>query len=433
MQGIMYSQAYYSKIPIAPKRCRFRIVDANYLATEHLCRWFAILMSDKSPIPRRGNYASMLAKAKGTLPLLLPFGCSYVLLNIERIGNEMNLIVKSPYKGEAIPVDRLGLLAYMAIEILKRGSYRKDPFMSRYERYYDRLRKHMPEDYRITVNGEYATFNYRTLEEIYQNFPEFFGDLDAVFSPTNSSQCQSCPFKNICVNIAAHVDIMDLNMLDFLHNIPKIYHALRNAGVNALLYMGIYIFNRFRYLNVDESLINAAKYLSEGKNKAIYVKFGIEPRNRIFLSLLDGNAYKDAYKLVLENPNMRIFDESGDVTDELVIRSIILKSLLTSKSCRGIEEFLKDFSENEKYILYLSFLSNNSFAEDIFYARGTVDENDPSSMYLNEKNGVVDMLSTIYNSKLYNEGYIELDEKNLKVYPTKKLLNTLSSLCMGGE
>jgi len=130
---------------------------------------------------------------------------------------------------------------------------------------------------------------------------------------------------------------------------------------------------------------------------------------------------------------MRIFDERGDVTDKLVMKSIILKSLLTSQSCKGMDEFLKDYAENEKYILYLSFLSDNSFAENIFYARGTIDENDPLTMYLNEKNGVVDLLSTIYNSKLYKEGYIEFDAKKLKVYPTKKLLNTLSSLCMGGE
>lgn len=433
MQGRMYNRTSYPKIPIASKHCRFRIVNANYLATEHLCRWFVILMSDKSPIPRRGNYASMVAKARSTLPLLLPFGCSYVLLNIEIIGNEMNLIVKSPYKGEAIPIDRLGLLAYMAIEILKRGSYRKDPFMSRYEKYYDKFREYIPEDYRITVNGEYTTFNYRTLEEIYQKFPEIIEDLSGVRSPVNPPQCQSCPFKNACAYLSATVNLIDLHMLDFFHNIPRIYHALRNAGVNALLYMGIYMFNRFRYLNVDESLISAAEYLSEGKNKAIYVKFGVEPRNRMFLSLLDGNVYKDACQLVLKNPNMRIFDESGDVTDELVIKSLILRSLLTSRNSNEINKFLKDYPENEKYILYFSFLSNNSFAENIFYARGTVDENDPSTMYLNEKNGVVDLLSTIYNSKLYKEGYIEVDNKNLKVYPTKKLLNTLSSLCMGGE
>ena len=428
-------QGKYTRIPYSPgiirNRGRSNIVDGKYLATEYLCRWNAVLIGDTSSLNiGLGNYENMLMNASHILPLILPFGNSYVLLNIEVREGEMNLNIESPYQEESIPVDDLGLLAYVAIEIVRREYYKRDPLMRTYEKYYDKFRKIIPQHYRITVNGKHAVFNYWTLEEIYQELSSFIDIVDSSYSFNNKAECRNCPLNRICMQISSNADFLEFKYYRVWDGFPSLYHALKNAGVDALLFLAIYFFKYFPNLKSYENLSNTVKYMSEIKNAAIYHQFDMGADGWIILSLVDGKIYNDPHRLHSENPEIRIFDNSGDVTEFLVLQRIFLEALLYSKKCDKIEDFLGNYPESERYLVYLAFLNIDDFSEDIYYAKGTIDENDDLTLYLNERNGMADLLSKIYESKLYADGFIGFDKENLRIYPTKKLIETLAPLCM---
>ncbi len=287
----------------------------------------------------------------------------------------------------------------------------------------------IPADYTISVNGKMAAFTYHTLESMYH---DLLDSTDFVGNMRGIEMCRKCPLRNICNGLEEKVNHMEMGMdlRDSELKLSEIYNTFMNAGLDALFLMTHLILKHHPHWYRKISLMSFAKYISEEKNAVIMLSKPSFIQTPEILSLNDGEIYGDPLKMIRKNPEIRVYGDRGDITDYLLAQAAVRDAAFNLNSCEKVRNYLNQFPENEKYIVYLSFFGLEDIRGDDEYA--SEEEKDEIDIYLNEGNGLIDVISAIHSSKLYSEGLIEFDDEQKSVYPTKKLINILSGLCREG-
>ena len=382
---------------------KYSIVEGKYVATDVMCRWGTVFLNGELPIglpeipPQL--YENGLKIASGVYPLLLPFGTTYLLLNVEMNNDSINLYINSFYNDSEIPVDYLGLLTYLAIEIIRKGCYNRDDFLKVYKPYYDKIKEKIPEKYEILVNGEFASVDFKVLYDLIKNIV-----LKDFFSNPPQNKCVNCPLRRICPFGKGLIKSKweEYTRFPLIMEDEDIYFSFKNAHIDYILFSYLSFFKYYSLRRVDRRYSMQIKYMNEYSNKAILLS------TEIILCLKDGKLYYDVFTLKNRYPDIRIFGKNEDVTKKIIYREIARKSLIENPPCNKLEEYLsKNYSKKDRNLFYLTLLNfslKNPIENPIFF------------------------LKTVYDSKLYEHGLLNIDN-SLTLYPTKRMLEIMKTLC----
>ena len=407
---------------------KYSIIAGEYVVAIEPCRWEIVFQNGylhkKIPNVSSQSYEKKLKNASNVYPLLLPFGTVYLLFSVEIGNNTVNLNIQSFYKDAQIPVDYLGLLTYVATEIIRNGYYNQDDFLKIYKPYYDKIKQKMPEKYEIIVNGEFADIDLKILYEWTEEFDEDFPVTSIKYNLNPNYNfnkiCLNCPLRNIC-------DIRRPNHYSFpLHNFfsrarsllgyigseitrDHIYFNLSSGNIDPILFAYIYIFKYFYLSQNNREYPAVIKYLNSYSNKCVLLNAGDFIKLPTILCLNDGELYEDIFELRKNYPSIRVIGRDGDMTTELTYREIARKSIAGFPPCLTLEEYLsKNYSNKERNLFYFVLLNFNLDKE---YA----------------KNNIF-LVKTVYDSKLYKDGLITIDH-HLTLYPTEKMFEIMENLC----
>ncbi len=424
MENFKYVQSM--ALVMAPKT---KIVDGSHLATNIICRlstlYFSDLYSTILPPIAKTIYLKNLQKGGDTYPLLVPFGRLYFLLNISINDSAIDVKINSAYNDGSIDIDYLGLFAYVATEIIRRGYYQRDPLLSTFSHHYEKIRKVIPEKYTIYVNDHFASVEFNVLKD----FMHSISDHHLFFPQTSSSKCSWCPLQSICISrgpgFPKHINGLKLPLLEKrisqLFN-DLVYHSLKKANVDPLLFTALFFF-RYFFVRAGEEFRATIKYTNSQHNSAIILAEENSYELSQILSLKDGKLYTDPCTLRRKFSDIRIIGDDTREIQLMMYKNISLEYLLGHIVCEKLDRYLsKKYSDIEKYLFYLLFLQYR-------FSRNTDSIRRERVLPIYENSSIF-FLRKIYNSKLYRDELINIEEN--KISPTNKAIEIMSKFC-GGE
>ncbi len=172
-----------------------RVTDAAYVLTGETCRWTMVRRgqcSKRVPIDEMERKLEESLKTGKSVPLLLPFGSTPLLMEVDMGGDgTLSIEVDTPYADPGHVdglLDVLGVLVYTAAMNVKRGMLDAyagfDPLLLR------RFRSEIPDVFTVEVNGAPVHVGVEAVERLAET-------LEGP-RPTGTRPCQGCPFRSVC-------------------------------------------------------------------------------------------------------------------------------------------------------------------------------------------------------------------------------------------
>ena len=391
---------------------RTKIVDGTHLATNMSCRlstlYFSELYSTILPPIAKTTYLKNIQSGGDIYPLLVPFGRLYFLLNIRINDCTIDVKIKSAYNDGSIDINYMGLFVYVAIELIRRGYYKRDPLLSTFSHHYERISEIIPNKYTIYINNHFATVEFNALKDLMYSI----SDHHLFFTQTPSSKCFQCPLQSICIyrgtGFPRHMHGLKLPLLEKrisqLFN-DFVYHSMKEANIDPLLFTALFFF-RYFFVSAGKEFEDTIKYTNSQTNIGVILSRENTYEPSQILCLKDGKLYTNPCNLRKKFPDIKIIGDDDRKTQLMLYRNISLEYLSGRIVCEGLDKYLSNrYSDIEKYLFYLLFLQYR-FERNIFF------------------------LKKIYNSRLYKDGLINIEEN--KISPTDKAIEIMNRFC-GGE
>ena len=404
------------------------IMEWDYVVTDELCRWWLLYHRGHEilkSMPGLGvDDSSYLFLAESAIKgyfLLAPFGKIYLMIPLNIQGNEVNVkVIFRPYgnlDNYGSYNSYIGILIYLALEIVRRGLYIHDPQLKKFKDYYDKIREKIPEQYTIYIDDEEVDFGLEDSLSLWNTVCSRYMPISSGAPP-----CNACPLSPECNKISQSKQSVQSFFIPPLYKfadeedkINSIVHTLTSLNVDYIFTLNLLMFAR----NMDFSALPDVGILLHDFENPLIQKF---------FYLRDGDIHSVENMSVKEG--LRVYDGERDVTDILRFREIGIRYFTERKSCKELDDYLKSkgYSEYEKRLVYLSFLRPAYQNYNPEYSIPIPDSDDMSSLITHP----LFFSASVYDSKPYRDGLVDINTANQSLEPTDKLIEMFKKLC-GGE